>query len=168
MSCLFTCSICSEANTHAHALTDRVFPRVMNCSFVLPFPVQIIYSWRVHTGLEKKKLSGLRFVCVLHYRVWAWVRWWGWGLKHIAAEPNLSWVRTEEPKKTLDVQNKTLSMEMDIFTPSRTTAEWLFNGKQGNAARPARKISMRNIQCCKNSRILQGYAINNKTRIWMW
>ncbi len=143
--------------------------RIMNCSFVLPFPVQIL--WQVHTGLEKREWDS-GFVCVLHYGVYAGVRWRGWGPSHIGEEPNLSWVRAEEPKKTLNLQNKTLSMEMDIFTcmaPRRTTAEWLFNGKQGDCVRPAKGSPWEtsNLRLSENSQILQGCSINTKIQVWI-
>lgn len=150
-ACLFACSTCNEANTHA--LTDCFSTQYWTAPLFCIFPVQI--PWQVHTGLEKRD-SG--FVCVLHYGAYAGVRWRGCGPAHIGEEPNLSWVRAEEPKKTLDLQNKTLSMEMDIFTcmaPRRTTAEWLFNGKQGDCVRPARESSWEtsNMRTSKDSRI---------------
>lgn len=61
-------------------------------------------------------------------------------------EPNLGHVSAERPKKTHSLTNKTCSSEMDIFTciaPRRTTARWLFNGKQG---RGVGRITNRSIQ----------------------
>lgn len=122
--------------------TSHRLRTILKCSFVLYFsgvdPMTSPYWARE----ERERDSG--FVCVLHYGAYAGLQWRGWGPAHIGEEPNLSWVRAEEPKKTLVLQNKTLSMEMDIFTcmaPRRTTAEWLFNGKQGHCVRPARESS---------------------------
>lgn len=158
-----------HTRTHSHRL---LLHRVMNCSFVLSFPVQILCRWQVLAGLEKSERDSGFCLCSPLWGICRGAVVGGWGLAHIGEEPNLSWERAEEPKKTVDLQNKTLSMEMDIFTckaPRRTTAEWLFNGKQGDCVRPAKGSPWEtaNLRLSKNSQILQGCSINTKIQVWI-
>lgn len=70
--------------------------------------------------------------------------------KQMEWEPNLSHVSAERPKKTHSLTNKTCSSEMDIFTriaPRRTTARWLFNGKQGKGVGRITNLKKSNVLC---------------------
>lgn len=71
--------------------------RIMNCSFVLSFPVQIL--WQVHTEREKRE-SDSGFVCVFHYRAYVGGCGGGAGVQH-TSERNPTWVEWEQrsPRK---------------------------------------------------------------------
>lgn len=159
----------THTHTHSQAASKHSNEQLLCFVFSSADPLQMTSPYRAG---EKQ----VGFVCILQYRVYG--ERWGGGMveglgfgTHVE-EPNLRWVRAEEPKKTLDLQNKTLSMEMDIFTcmaPWRTTAEWLFNGKQSDCVRPAKGSPWEtsNLRLNENSQILEGCSINTKTQVWI-
>lgn len=174
--CASPCLVClrvAYAMRQTHTRIHRLpLNTVMNSSFVLSFPVQILYRWQVHTGQEKSEWVLFVFSSIGYMESVGGGMVEGLGFGTHVEEPNLCWVRAEEPKKTLDLQNKTLSMEMDIFTcmaPWRTTAEWLFNGKQSDCVRPAKGSPWEtsNLRLNENSQILEGCSINTKTQVWI-
>lgn len=119
VSFLLACNMCSEVKLSQTA--SVLHWTLLDFVVSVANPAQMISTY----FLIGRREWGSSFVCVLQYRLCVGVWWRAWGPAHIGEEPNLSRVGAKEPKKTLDLQNKTLSMEMDIFTcmaPRRTAA----------------------------------------------
>lgn len=124
--CTSQCLVClcvAYAVRQTHSPTDCSSNTAMNCFFVLSFSGADLWQMTSPYWVGEK-WEGLRFCLCFPLRV---ERGEGSGVQHTSERnPTCSEQEQRSPRKHCKSKNKTLSMEMDIFTrtaPRRTTAE---------------------------------------------